>query len=132
MAPMKVAVIGAGIVGVVLRVRSRVLARVVVHEQHTALSHAWQYSPWHPRIVRRAYADPFYTAVMGEAYPLWAELEKDTSTTLIELWGSSTLARRTSTDGGDAHHGLEEKTPLRIAFSRARCREVSRHGAWDE
>jgi glycine/D-amino acid oxidase-like deaminating enzyme len=84
---MRVAVVGAGIVGASA---ARALARrghtVTVFEQFEE-GHAKGSSHGASRIVRRAYSDPFYTSVMLEAYPLWAELERDTRTTLVDEVG---------------------------------------------
>lgn len=50
-----------------------------------------RFSKWHARgsshgrsrIVRRAYPDPFYTALMADAYPMWSELQTHSSTKLL-------------------------------------------------
>lgn len=39
------------------------------------------------RIVRRAYSDPFYTACMAEAYPMWSALEIESGKSLLHECG---------------------------------------------
>jgi sarcosine oxidase len=72
---MRTAVVGAGIMGASA---ARFLAdrghNVTVFEQFE-LGHALGSSHGRSRIVRKAYPDPFYTEIMQEAYPMWAELE---------------------------------------------------------
>jgi len=84
---MKVAVVGAGIVGASA---ARFLAQrghcVTVHEQFP-LGHARGSSHGRSRIVRRAYPDPFWTACMNEAYPMWAELEAESGERLVDECG---------------------------------------------
>ena len=124
---MKVAVVGAGIVGVsAARALARLGHEVVVHEQHK-LFHTRGSSHGTSRIVRRAYADPFYTAVMGEAYPLWAELEKDTQTTLIEEVGLVYIGEKTSKTVETLIHGLDENGVAHRILTRADVAEVSRY-----
>ncbi|HEY3779830.1 MAG TPA: FAD-dependent oxidoreductase [Fimbriimonadaceae bacterium] len=80
---MKVAIVGAGIHGSSAALS---LARrghsVTVFEQFP-LGHDRGSSHGDSRIVRRAYPDPFYTEIMGEAYPMWHELEKASGKKLL-------------------------------------------------
>ncbi len=72
---MRVAVVGAGIAGTSA---ARFLAErghlVSVFEQFEP-GHARGSSHGNSRIVRKAYPDAFYTEIMLEAYPMWAELQ---------------------------------------------------------
>lgn len=103
-----VAVVGAGIVGASA---ARTLARrghaVTVYEQFEE-GHARGSSHGASRIVRRAYADPFYTAVMLEAYPLWAELERDTRTSLVDEVGLLYVGKRDAESMRSLVSGLTE------------------------
>ncbi len=84
---MKIAVVGAGICG--LSAARSLAARghdVVLHEQFD-LFHNKGSSHGETRIIRRAYPDPFYTACMVEAYPMWHELEVASGRKLVSECG---------------------------------------------
>jgi monomeric sarcosine oxidase len=74
---MKVMVLGAGGTG---SAAARFLAReghsVTVLEQF-GIDHDRGSSYGGSRIIRRVYADRFYTGLMAQAYPLWDELEQE-------------------------------------------------------
>ena len=133
---MRVAVVGAGIVGVsAARALARLGHEVVIHEQGPPAQknkvgqvfHTRGSSHGTSRIVRRAYTDPFYTQVMVEAYPLWAELERDTSTTLIDEVGLLYLGEKTSPSMEALVRGLEENHVTHRTFTRTEVAEVSRY-----
>ena len=48
------------------------------------------------RIFRRAYPDPFYVQLTGEAQPLWRQLADEAGEELIVTTGEWTSARRAS------------------------------------
>lgn len=141
---MKVAVVGAGIVGVsAARALARMGHEVVVFEQgprttkgpNQVLSREGNQQIFHTRgsshgtsrIVRRAYTDPFYTRVMVEAYPLWAELERDTQTTLIDEVGLVYIGEKSAASMHSLAQGLDENGVAYRTYSRADIAEVSRH-----
>lgn len=72
---MRVAIIGAGVVGAMAAWRlARAGHEVTVLEQFQ-LDHDRGSSFGDSRIVRRVYADPLYTQLMAEGYELWDELQ---------------------------------------------------------
>ncbi|MDY7224995.1 N-methyl-L-tryptophan oxidase [Hyalangium rubrum] len=101
----RIAVLGAGGVG-------SATARFLAREGHD-VTVVEQFSPDHDRgssygtsrIIRKTYTDGFYTALMGEAYPLWDELEREA--------GESLFARTGGLFFGPAEH------PELVAIRRA-------------
>lgn len=84
---MKVAVVGAGIMGAAAAWElARRGAEVVVHEQF-ALGHDRGSSHGRSRIVRLSYPDATWVRLAEEARAGWAELEAETGRTLLELHG---------------------------------------------
>jgi sarcosine oxidase len=79
---LRIAVIGLGGTGAAAAWRlAREGSAVTAFEQFTA-GHARGSSHGPSRIIRRSYEDPIYTRLMGLAYPLWDELERDSGEAL--------------------------------------------------
>jgi sarcosine oxidase len=83
----RIAVLGAGGVG-------SAAARFLAREGHE-VTVVEQFEPDHDRgssygtsrIIRKTYTDGFYTALMGQAYPLWDDLEREAGEPLFERTG---------------------------------------------
>jgi sarcosine oxidase len=90
---MRVAVIGAGVMGLAtgwaLRRRGH---EPVVYEQF-AIGHPHGSSHGRSRIFRLAYAEPEYVRLAQEAFSLWRDLESETGETLLELYGLVEVVR---------------------------------------
>jgi sarcosine oxidase len=106
---MKVAVVGAGIMGAATAWQlARRGADVVVHEQFEP-DHARGSSHGRSRIVRLAYPEVEWVRFAAEARDGWAELEQESGTRLLELHGLIEVASRpehTSAAGLEAE-GIE-------------------------
>jgi sarcosine oxidase len=105
-----VVVVGAGLMGAATAwAASRAGLAVHLVEQF-APGHTRGSSHGSARIVRRAYADPFYTRLSGRTYELWRELENESGVPLLRILGGidfgSTRDVRAVT-GGLAEVGAE-------------------------
>jgi glycine/D-amino acid oxidase-like deaminating enzyme len=82
-----VAVVGAGLMGSATAWElTRRGVSVALLEQFEP-GHAHGSSHGTERIVRRAYADPFYTRLTARAMDAWAQAEDDTGTNLLRTTG---------------------------------------------
>src|SRR5437763_2727517 len=105
---MKLAVIGAGIMGACA---ARELAErgheVALLEQHR-LRHVQGSSHGRSRIIRKAYPDAFYTAIMDEAYGLWHDLQGYSQKQLVFEPGLLYFGTFESQNLRDVIHGLQQ------------------------
>ena len=84
---VEVAVIGAGLTGAATAWELTRRGVSVALIERFAPGHAHGSSHGTERIVRRAYADPFYVRLTGQAVEAWARAEQDTGTTLLRTTG---------------------------------------------
>jgi sarcosine oxidase len=126
---VKVAVVGAGIMGAATAWQlARRGAEVVVHEQFE-LDHARGSSHGRSRIVRMAYPDPTWVRLAEEARVGWAELEEETGRTLLELHGLVEVA--TAPDVTSAAGLAAERVEHRfLSPEEARSRGISVPEGW--
>ncbi|MFE9643320.1 FAD-dependent oxidoreductase [Streptomyces sp. NPDC006365] len=82
-----IAVVGAGLMGAAtawqLARRGHEVTLIEVYD----IGHKHGSSHGSSRIFRRAYADPFYVRLTGQAHEQWRELEDDASTPLLRTTG---------------------------------------------
>ena len=84
---MEVGVVGAGIMGAsAARFLSKRGHAVTIIEQFEP-GHSMGSSHGRSRIVRKAYPDPFYTEIMKEGYPMWAELQAESGREILHECG---------------------------------------------
>jgi sarcosine oxidase len=106
---MRVAVVGAGIMGAAAAWRlARLGADVTVYEQFD-LDHARGSSHGRSRIVRLSYPDPEWVRLAVEARTGWEVLERESGRTLLELHGliEVAAAREITSASGLAAEGID-------------------------
>jgi sarcosine oxidase len=92
-------VVGAGLMGTATAwAAARRGLSVVLLEQFT-LGHARGSSHGSARILRRAYLDPLYVRLTGEALPLWRRLEAESGRDLVRIAGGIDHGRRRDPEG---------------------------------
>lgn len=82
-----IAVVGAGVMGAATAWQLARRGHEVTLIEAYDIGHKHGSSHGSSRIVRRAYADPFYVRLTGQAYEQWRELEDDSSTPLLRMTG---------------------------------------------
>lgn len=88
-------VVGAGVMGTAAAWRLSARGRSVLVLEQFEHGHARGSSHGRSRIFRYAYPDPEYVALARRTRPLWAELESEAATTIIDVTGG--------VDYGDPH-----------------------------
>ncbi|MEY9838261.1 FAD-dependent oxidoreductase [Streptacidiphilus sp. EB103A] len=86
-ADVEIAVVGAGLMGTATAWAAARRGRTVALLEQFRLGHDRGSSHGSARIVRRAYADPLYVTMTGQAMALWRELEQESGRTLLRITG---------------------------------------------
>jgi len=130
---MKVVVVGMGGTGsAAARFLMRAGHEVVAFEQFE-VGHARGSSHGESRIIRYTYADEVYTHMMGEAYPLWRQLQEEAGEELLARTGgvffgdkeSPVMASaRAALDGNRVPYELLEPAEARRRFPALRLAET--------
>jgi sarcosine oxidase len=123
---LKVAVVGAGIHGAsVARNLSERGHALTIFDQYPA-GHRMGSSHGRSRIVRKAYPDSFYTAIMAEAYPLWRELEQSSGCELLREVGLLYFGHRDSENLKEMLKGLNAlKVPNEVLSPKESAQRFS-------
>lgn len=82
-----IAVVGAGLMGAATAWQLARQGHEVTLIEAYGIGHRHGSSHGTSRIFRRAYADPFYVGLTGQACEHWRELERDSSTPLLRTTG---------------------------------------------
>ncbi|MFJ6901894.1 FAD-dependent oxidoreductase [Streptomyces hokutonensis] len=88
-----IAVVGAGLMGAATAWQLARQGHEVTLIEAYDIGHRHGSSHGTSRIFRRAYADPFYVGLTGQAYEHWRELEHDSSTPLLRTTGGLDLGK---------------------------------------
>jgi monomeric sarcosine oxidase len=94
-----IAVLGAGLMGAATAWQLARQGHEVTLIEAYDIGHRHGSSHGTSRIFRRAYADPFYVGLTGQAYEQWRELEQDSSTPLLRLTGGLDLGEGRDPEG---------------------------------
>ena len=93
MSRTRYAVVGAGLAGAATAWQLARRGADVTLLEAFDLGHAWGSSHGSARIIRRAYADPFYAALTGEAWADWGELADEVGVALVTRTGGLDFGR---------------------------------------
>ena len=104
---MKVAVVGAGIIGACAAYELASQRHDVTVFEQFDIDHDRGSSYGDSRIIRRFYDDPYYTALMPLAYDLWRALERTTGVHLIDTLGGLYFGPLDHERLADARRGLQ-------------------------
>lgn len=94
-----IAVVGAGLMGAATAWQLARQGHEVVLIEAYDIGHRHGSSHGTSRIFRRAYADPLYVGLTGQAYEHWRELERDSSTPLLRTTGGLDLGEGRDPEG---------------------------------
>lgn len=104
---MRVGIIGGGIMGSCSALE---LARrghdATVFEQFD-LKHEKGSAGGRSRIIRQAYVDSFYTAILTSGYPMWREMEQESGSSFVHECGLLYYGKETASDVRMCREGLE-------------------------
>lgn len=98
---MRIAVVGVGGVGSAACRHLAKAGHTVIGYEQFRNGHARGSSHGESRIIRYTYADPLFTQMMGDAYPLWADLEREAREELFVRCGGVLI-------GPEGHGELRE------------------------
>ena len=94
-----IAVLGAGLMGAATAWQLARQGHEVTLIEAYDIGHRHGSSHGTSRIFRRAYADPLYVGLTGQAYEHWRELEHDSSTPLLRTTGGLDLGEGRDPEG---------------------------------
>ncbi|MFJ4689287.1 N-methyl-L-tryptophan oxidase [Streptomyces sp. NPDC088789] len=94
-----IAVVGAGLMGAATAWQLARQGHEVTLIEAYGIGHKQGSSHGSSRIIRRAYTDPFYVGLTGQAYEHWRELEHDSSTPLLRTTGGLDLGEGRDPEG---------------------------------